>query len=121
MTITLDLPEDLAAALADVPEADRSHYAVGLMRAALHNYPEGEDEALPLRPRSAYPSDAAYITEAVRLAPSFGVDPEVAAALAEGIADAEAGRFLTLDQVDANIEAAFAARRKERERERTAA
>jgi len=33
MTITLDLPEDLAAALSDVPEADRNRYAVALMRA----------------------------------------------------------------------------------------
>jgi hypothetical protein len=34
-TITLDLPEDLAATLNAVPESERNHFAVALMREGL--------------------------------------------------------------------------------------
>lgn len=92
MTLTIEVPDDLAAALSELPEAERNHYAVALMRAGW----QANDDA------AAMDADE--------------IDEEAVAAIAEGLADMEAGRLLTIEQVDANIEAVLATLRREQER-----
>jgi predicted transcriptional regulator len=76
-TITLDLPDDLAAALQAMPEGERNHFAVALMRDGLA-YRE-EDE----RPETQE-----------ELAALVGpLTPEDIASLGRGFADADAGRW----------------------------
>jgi hypothetical protein len=72
-TVTLELPDDLAATLEAMPEDERNHYATALMRDGLA-YREEDEEA----------------------------DPEVIVALQASIAEVEAGgRLLTLEDMDA--------------------
>lgn len=70
MILTLDLPDDLAVLLSDVPEGEaRNRYAVALLRAGAAS---GEDDAVALLPPS----------------------PEDLAAIGRGLADADVGRMI---------------------------
>ncbi len=78
MTLTIDLPDDLAQRLrARAAEAgqDINEYAIALFQEATDEEP----------------------------------DPELIAALREGMADLQAGNLLTLEQVDAAVDAAIKA------------
>ncbi len=117
MTITIELPEELAAraAAAGLGAEEVSRYAAaGAVAAVTTAAGQAETEQAaapePLRPFAEYPSKAAYVAEAVRRAAAFGVDPEEAAGIAAGIADVEAGRTVTLEEAQAELDAAFAAR-----------
>lgn len=115
MSITIELPTEVKAALlADARAQGReaaalvvdlvaSRYGFASMMAAV------EADREPLRPPAGYSSRAAYVTEAMRLAPAFGVDQECAGGVAAGFADAEMGRALTIDQAQVEFYAAFGA------------
>jgi predicted transcriptional regulator len=109
-TITLKVPDELAAHL-PVSEAEREQY---LLEALKEKLEAGGARPPSLRPLEDYASEAEYLREAARLAPRHGVDPETAAAIAEGIADAAAGRTLTLEEAH-EVWRAQRAKRVERE------
>jgi predicted transcriptional regulator len=70
MTLTLELPDDLAARLASLSEAERSRYAVAALREKITV--EDHDRAAPLTPEDL---------EAIR----------------QGLADSDAGRVIDGD------------------------
>lgn len=94
MTITIELPEDLVAHAA----------AAGI----------DDIEINRIASAGAFGAVAAVSSRAEAAEP----DPEVIAAGLEALEDIAAGRLLTLEEVDANVEAVLAERRAARERER---
>jgi predicted transcriptional regulator len=77
MTITLTIPDDLAATLEVIPEHERNHFAVALMRDGL-----------------AYREEEQYEETQEELAALAGpLTPEDLASLGRGFADADAGRW----------------------------
>ena len=108
MSIILELPADIEANLraeADAQGWDASALVLDLISerfAVVVNLP-------PLGTVSDYPSREAYIATTVARADVYGVDPDLIASLAEGIADADQGKFYTLDEVRNNVELTLAA------------
>ena len=106
MSITIQLPADVEATLraeADAQGRDASDLVLDLITerfAVAANLP-------PLGPVSSYSSRDAYLATAVSRAGDFNVDPEIAAAIASGIADSEQGHSYTLDEVRDNIRASL--------------
>lgn len=106
MSITIELPADVEKSLKTAAEAegmDPAAVVAALVTDAFRSWP-GET----LRPISAYPSEAAYVADAAQKASSFGVDPAAATGIAAGLADAAAGRTLTLEQSQNEFDRAFA-------------
>jgi predicted transcriptional regulator len=82
MTLTIEVPEALAARLAPLPESERQRYAIAWMQAGA----DAEDE-----------------TDPDLSAEDFPLTPEDIAAIRAGIADAEAGRILDGETVLADL------------------
>jgi predicted transcriptional regulator len=80
-TITLTLPDDLAATLSALPEDQRNNYAVALMRQGL---------AVEAMEQEYEPDEAEKA--------------EIVSALLESIEEEKAGRVLTLEEMDAALE-----------------
>jgi predicted transcriptional regulator len=93
VTLTIDLPEEFAARIATLSEAERNRYAVAALSGEL----------------SGVLSDA--ITEALCRAALPVSEDDLVAAVREGIADAEAGRSVSLDEYADEV----AARRRVRD------
>jgi len=82
---TLNLPEELAARLAELPKAEVDAYAASVLTPLVNGDEEDDDLDLEL-------------------------DDETIAAIEEGLDDVEAGRTIPLEEAQAHFEAAFAAR-----------
>ena len=109
MTITIELPDELAARLAArLPEEERDRFAIAAIADALNQAEQAD--ALPLRPFSEYASEADYVAAAADSAQAHSLDPDTCAAIAKGIADWEAGHTLSLSEARAQADAALAAR-----------
>lgn len=111
-TVTLEIPETLAARLRTYPDADR--FASDAIIDALQREAVSSAFRRPLRPFAEYSSEAGYVAAAAESAPAFGVDSDLAASLAAGHADAERGRTLSLDEAKAEWAAGRAAWRQRR-------
>jgi hypothetical protein len=109
MTVTIQLPPDRELRLRD--RAARQGKEVGDYLLDMAD-PEGAaSQPVPLRPVAEYTSEAAYVAEAVRMAVAQGHDPVTAAAIAQGIADGEAGREQSFEEYTAEMRAARMARK----------
>ena len=86
-TITLTLPDDLAATLSALPEDERDNYAVAALRAGI--------EALA--------EDTEPETQEELAALAGPLTPEDIAALGRSFADADAGRMVDAETVFANL------------------
>lgn len=89
---------------------DLNAFAVATLSQAADNRDKASGGEAVLTPFSANSSKQAYVAEATRLASARGIDPELAAGLASGIADSETGKTCSLDETRANIDAALKSR-----------
>ena len=85
---TLDLPDELAERLAELPKAELNAYAVSVFTPLVQT----DEDDLDLE-----------------------LDADTIAAIQEGLDDVEAGRTISLEEAQAHFEAAFAARQQARE------
>ena len=109
MTVTIELPPDREARLR--ARAARQGKEMGDYLLDLGD-PEGAGAlSIPLRAVAEYGSEAEFVAEAVRLAVAYGHDPVTVAAMAQGIADGEAGREQPFDEYVAEMRAARETRR----------
>jgi predicted transcriptional regulator len=76
-TITLNVPDDLAATLEAMPEDERNHFAVAALKYAIEEMPETQDELTAL---------AGPLT------------PEDIEAIGRGLAAADAGQLRPADE-----------------------
>lgn len=89
MTVTIELSPDREARLRE--RAARQGKGIPDYLLDLAD-PEGSEPLpIPLRPWAEYASEAEYVAEAVKAAVAYGHDPVTVAAIAQGIADGEAG------------------------------
>ncbi len=112
MTVTIELSDDIAKRLSDLPANYRRSFAETALRAAfddifLDEFAESE-HITPLKPFSHFESKAEYIIAASENAIANHINPEVAQGIAEGIADIELGRIVSLDYTSQRIEDALA-------------
>jgi predicted transcriptional regulator len=96
MTLTIDLPEDVAAKMEQIPEAQRERYAIALLRRSLIQDAPTQQELAA----AGYASRADF--------------EDACAGIAEGIADAEAGRTLSWEEAQEEWAAARTAWRQSR-------
>jgi hypothetical protein len=109
MTVTIQLPPDRELRLRD--RAARQGKEVGDYLLDIAD-PEGAAPLfVPLHTVAEYASEAAYVAEAVRTAVAQGHDPVTAAAIAQGIADGEAGREQSFEEYTAEMQVARLARK----------
>lgn len=104
--VTLELPDDLVASL--MRRADLSAFVAEALTDALAweaaagrmDDEERSDATAKqsLRSIQEYSSESAYVAAAVAEARNHGVEPEIAAALARGVADATSGRTISFDE-----------------------
>jgi hypothetical protein len=113
MTILLDLPDETVAAMIQKAK-EEGDTAEGLAARALTYLFGGQTEPAPLGTPADFGSDAAYVAAAVGRARAFGMDAETAAGIAAGIADAHAGRTMTVEESRAAVRAALKSRTAER-------
>lgn len=97
MTITIEVPDDLAARLQTLPQAaaDLNAFVVAALA----------EKADVAQMDAEMDSDDYYVNE------NGDLDPDLVAALRGGLADRDAGHLHTLEDVRAGVEAALAARR----------
>lgn len=91
-TITLDLPDDLAATLQAMPEGERNHFAVALMRDGL-----------------AYREEEMPETQEELAALAGPLTPEDLEAIGQGFAEADAGLGRPADEFFDELNAELAA------------
>ncbi len=107
-TLSLDIPDELAARLDGLSPHERAEAEARAVAALLavngDAAPQPKAPIIPLRPFHEFASENEYVAAAVAGAAAAGIDPDVAYGLARGIADAEMGRTLTLDEMVAENE-----------------
>lgn len=108
MTLTIELPPAREARLREKAAKHGKDVAAYLLDLA---DPEGAGAPpVALKPFSAYASEDEFVAEAVSAAARRGHDPATIAAIAQGIADGEAGREISLEEYVAQTQAERAAR-----------
>lgn len=109
MTLTIELPPAREARLREKAAKHGKDVAAYLLDLA---DPEGAGTPpAALKPLSEYTSDAEFVAEAIHAAARRGHDPATVASIAQGIADGEAGREISLEEYVAQMQAERAARR----------